>query len=68
MNGFPRPARSYYLDDMGLHIGDRVVCKCNMGAKGFTPGRTYLVHPEGHLMDDIGHLVRPSARFQHPTP
>lgn len=62
MTGSQRPKRSYYLDDMVVDEGDKVICKCSMGGN-FTPGKIYQVYPDLTLMDDSGKVVVPSDRF-----
>jgi hypothetical protein len=65
MTGYPRPRRSYYLDDMDLKPGDKVQCKCSMGQPEWTPGAVYTVLPDGYLTDNTGSKVIPSARFTY---
>lgn len=57
--------RSFYLDDMQVTDGDVVVCKCAIASPQFTIGRSYRVFSGKRLMDDIGQLVHPSARFRY---
>lgn len=65
MTGYDRPKRSYYLDDMEVKAGDLVLCKCNMGMLAFTPGLLYIVQHGKQLINDLGELVKPSARFMY---
>jgi hypothetical protein len=65
MTGFPRPGRSYYLDDMNVTVGDRVICKCAMDMSPFTPGQSYQVLPGCMLKSDDGDHIAPSARFNY---
>lgn len=64
MTGFPRPGRSYYLDDLNLAVGALVKCVCDLVGDNFTQNKVYTVQENGQLRDDKGHLVVPSARFQ----
>lgn len=65
MTGFPRSGRSFYLDDMDVRLGDKVLCRSSIGSPHFTAGRTYEVLIGGTLMDDTGHVTVPSARFTY---
>lgn len=63
--GFPRPCRSFYLDDMTVTGGDIVVCRSDLTGTAFTSGRSYIVNADGTLTDDHGVRVYPSARFTY---
>ena len=54
---------SAYLDDMPVKVGDVVRCKCALAAPHFTPAKQYKVLEGKKLLDDLGNLVYPSARF-----
>lgn len=57
--------RSYYLDDMDVQSGDRVVCKANIAADWIKPGNVYTVVSFGVIQAPDGQLYQyPSARFQ----
>lgn len=64
MTGFPRPGRSFYLDDLNLSVGSLVKCVCDLVGNNFTPNHIYTVEENGQLRDDTGRLTVPSARFQ----
>jgi hypothetical protein len=60
--------RSFYLDDMDVTVGDRVVCKAAIAAEWLTVGAVYIVVAFGVIRALNGDLHRfPSARFQKVT-
>lgn len=63
--GFARPGRSFYLDDMDVRAGDRVVCRSDLTGGAFTPGRAYTVNADRTLTDNTGTPVFPSGRFTY---
>lgn len=65
MTGFPRPHRSYYLDDMDVTEGSLVRCKCACDNPNFTAGWLYMVREGGTIMDNTGAKVVPSVRFTY---
>lgn len=54
---------SRYLDDLIVKPGDIVVCKTAISCPNFTPGRVYVCLGDHKIQDDLGQVVRPSARF-----
>lgn len=67
MTGFDRPNRSYYLEDLDVNETDKVQCHCTCDATNFTPKwlyQVYIFDDIKMLIDDLGNLVVPSARFK----
>lgn len=65
--------RSWYLDDMHLVVGDKVICKGNIAQTNMTMGKTYTCTPRDvgcstgpvmGILNDNGAWCIPSARFQ----
>ena len=55
---------SYYLDDMNLSEGSKVVCKANLSAPWFEVGQVYTVVRRNVVRDARGNTFEnPSARF-----
>lgn len=57
--------RSYYLDDMDVQAGDKVVCKDNLAAEWIKQGAVFTVIAFAVIQSANGVVHRhPSARFQ----
>jgi len=57
--------RSYYLDDMDVQPGDKVVCKANLAADWIEQGAVFTVLAFAVIQSTSGVVYRhPSARFQ----
>lgn len=58
----------YYLDDLQLSHGEKVVCASNMDGEDLTVGSVYTVQCTtsgiAAIVTDSGHLTCPSARFK----
>ena len=60
--------RSFYLDDMVVAIGTKIICKANICSEWIPVGRIYTVMEACSIIDDVGTvIVAPSARFQEVT-
>ena len=64
---------AYYLDDMHLYTGDKVLCKSSIACLDITAGMTYTVVHRDYgsrhnmlkgIINDKGEFCCPSARFE----
>lgn len=60
--------RSFYLDDMDVQPGDKVVCKAAIAADWLSVNAVYIVVAFGVIRAMNGDIFKfPSARFQKVT-